>query len=317
MRNRVGRGLIAMAAVLALVMTFPASTAMADGGQTTQVGNKVCSMYVNSNGFGAYCSSGQTLAGFGGEIPTWRERLGARVFIPCRDFPVPEGISLPAPPEGKTWVLRLTIADYDLNRTDGGKNVHVERMIVPVSDAQKDQCPAHSYMDEFWDEFHNTYPAPALQIKPTYTPRVNVPAYFSLTRESSMVLKTGDTPAANPNSAYWSGNLNLTMRALVGHMTVDPGDGTKPFTCLMGTGRADDDYDGYDEATDPFHQMSTCKHIYKRSSASQPQSMYTVKLTITWDVSYWAGQQAWLPLGSADVHAIQRLPVQEVQAIGG
>ncbi|GAA1572153.1 hypothetical protein GCM10009789_27130 [Kribbella sancticallisti] len=317
MRNRVGRGLIALTAVLALVMTVPASTAMADGGITTQVGNKSCSMYVNSNGFGAYCSSGQTLAGFGGEIPTWRERLGARIFIPCRDFPVPLGISLPAAPEGKTWVLRLTIVDYDLNTTDGGNKVHVERMMVPVSEAEKDQCPSRGYMDPFWDTFHDTYPAPALQVKPTYTPRVNVPAYFSLTRESSIVLKTGATEAANPNSAYWSGNRNLTMRAMVGQMTVDPGDGTPPFTCLMGTGRADDDYDGYDDTSDPYHQMSTCKHVYKRSSASQPDSMYTVKLTITWDVTYWAGTGIWNPLGSANVTAIQRLPVQEVQAIGG
>ena len=317
MRNRVGRGLIALSAVFALLMAVPASTAMAEGGVTKQVGNRTCSMYVNSNGFGAYCSSGKTLAGYGEPIPTWRQRLGAHVFIPCRDFPIPAGITLGAPPEGKTWVLRLTIEDYDLSKTDGGLNVHVERMIVPVSDAEKNQCPARGYMDEFWDEFHNAYPAPALQVKPTYTPRVNVPAYFSLTRDSSQVVKTGTTAADNPNSAYWSGNRNLTMRAMVGRMTVDPGDGSKAFDCLMGTGRADDDYDGYDEANDPFHQMSTCKYIYKRSSANQPDAMYTVKLTIHWEVSYWAGGQAWTPLGTADVHAVQRLPVQEVQAIGG
>jgi hypothetical protein len=46
--------------------------------------------------------------------------------------------------------------------------------------------------------------------------------------------------------------------------------------------------------------------------------MYTVKLTITWEVSYWVGRATgWQVLGTADVHAVQRLPVQEVQAIGG
>jgi hypothetical protein len=47
--------------------------------------------------------------------------------------------------------------------------------------------------------------------------------------------------------------------------------------------------------------------------------MYTVKLTITWEVSYWIGRDAggWKPIGQANVTAVQRLPVQEAQAIGG
>jgi hypothetical protein len=44
--------------------------------------------------------------------------------------------------------------------------------------------------------------------------------------------------------------------------------------------------------------------------------MYTVKLTITWAVSYWVGG-GWQEIGRANVNAVQRLPVQEVQAIGG
>ncbi|TCN37977.1 hypothetical protein EV644_110111 [Kribbella orskensis] len=315
MRNRVGRGLIALSAVFALLMAVPASTAMAADGETTQVGNRSCSMYVNSTGFGAYCSSGHEYAGTGVPIPTWRQRLNGNIFIPCRDFPVPAGIELPAPPEGKTWVLRLTLVDYNLNRNDGGDNVHIEQTIVPVSEAEQEQCPNKGYMDVFWRKFNNTYPAPALQVKPTYTPRVNVPAYFSLTRDSSFMQR--NEIGNNPYSAYWYGNRNLTMRAMVSRMTVDPGDGTPPFTCLMGTGRADADYDGYDETADPFHQMSTCKHKYTRSSANQPDGMYTVKLTITWEVSYWVGPPRWQTLGEADVHAVQRLPVQEVQAIGG
>jgi hypothetical protein len=86
----------------------------------------------------------------------------------------------------------------------------------------------------------------------------------------------------------------------------------------MGTTSVDDP-DGYDETQDPDHQMSTCKHKYLRSSATQPDGMYTVKLTITWEVSYWIGKDAggWHPIGKANVNAVQRLPVQEVQAIGG
>jgi hypothetical protein len=47
--------------------------------------------------------------------------------------------------------------------------------------------------------------------------------------------------------------------------------------------------------------------------------MYTVKLTITWEVSYWIGkdQGGWHTIGQANVNAVQRLPVQEVEAIGG
>ncbi|WP_020384789.1 hypothetical protein [Kribbella catacumbae] len=316
MRNRVSRGLIGLTTVLALLLTYPTSTASAD---TIHGGDRVCSMYVNSVGFGAYCSSGE--AHWGGAVQTWKQKLGNNVFIPCRDFDIPAGIQLPAPPAGKEWVLRVTIEDYDLNSANGGKNVHLERMIVPVGEDERGQCPTRGYMDVFWAPFHSTYPDPALQVKPTYTPRVNIPAYFSLTRDSSFILKNKKpgTPGTDgePNSAFYDPTHNLTMRGLVGSMTVDPGDGTPPFECPMGTGRLDEDYDGYDEASDPFTQMSTCKHIYKKSSASQPDGMYTVKLTLRWDVTYWTGQPNWKPVGSALVHAVQRLPVQEVQAIGG
>ncbi|GAA0617275.1 hypothetical protein HPO96_12500 [Kribbella sandramycini] len=314
MRNRVGRGLIALGTVLTLLI-FPGATAMAEDGQTVQQGTRSCSMYVNSIGFGAYCSNGQVTYGSGAPIPTWRERLGNNVFIPCRDMEVPKGIDLPKAPAGKHWVLRLTIVDFDLDSKDGGKHVHIERAIVPVGEEEEDQCPATGYMSEFWDEFHNQYPAPILQVKPTYTPRVNVPAYFSLTPDSSYILYNQSNPET-AQDLYWGGSHDLVMRGLVGKMVVDPGDGTPPFTCPMGVVPAGDT-DGYDETSDPFTQMSTCKHVYKRSSANQPDKMYTVKLTITWDVSYWIGPPDWNPLGSAEVHAVQRLPVQEVQAIGG
>ncbi|GAA0945920.1 hypothetical protein GCM10009554_41230 [Kribbella koreensis] len=312
MRNRVSRGLITLTTVLALLGVYPASTASAE---TISEGDRVCSMYVNSIGFGAFCSSGAAYFG-GSPPPTWKARLGNNIFIPCRDFDIPKGIKLGPAPDGKTWVLRVTIEDYDLNTVNGGENVHLERAIVPVSGDERNQCRDEDYMDPFWAEFASTYPDPALQVMPTYTPRVNVPAYFSLTRESSMILKNeqGDPEL---NSAFYDATHNLTMRGLVTSMVVDPGDGTEPFTCLMGVGKKDDNDDGYDGTNDPFHQMSTCSHKYAKSSASQPDGMYTVKLTITWSVDYWKGGPTWNPVGQAEIHAVQRLPVQEVQAIGG
>ena len=316
MHNRVGRGLLVLSAVLALLMAVPATTATAE---TIQSGNKVCSMYVNSVGFGAYCSSGQ--AYLGGPLPTWKEKLAGRPFIPCRDFPIPSGVHMPDPPEGKKWALRITIVDYDINSYNGGLDAHLERAYVPIGAAERNQCPAPEYMDQFWWQFESTYPAPALQVMPIYTPRVNVPAYFSLTPESSMIQKTDGRKVTSPeelDSGFFDPKHNLTMQGLVTTMTIDPGDGESPFECRMGETPLDDP-DGYDQTKDPFHQMSTCKHIYKRSSANQPDAMYTVKLTITWTVYYWVGKDAggWQKLGTADVHAVQRLPVQEAQAIGG
>lgn len=313
MRNRVSRGLITLTTVLALLGVYPASTASAE---TISEGDRVCSMYVNSIGFGAFCSSGDAYFGGGSPPPTWKQRLGNNIFIPCRDFEIPKGIKLGPAPDGKTWVLRVTIEDYNLNSVNGGDNVHLERAIVPVSGDERNQCRREDYMDPFWKEFASTYPDPALQVMPTYTPRVNIPAYFSLTRDSSMILKN-DPDAGPVDSALYDATHNLTMRGLVTSMVVDPGDGTEPFTCLMGVGKKDDNDDGYDGTNDPFHQMSTCSHKYAKSSASQPDGMYTVKLTITWSVDYWKGGPTWNPVGQAEIHAVQRLPVQEVQAIGG
>jgi hypothetical protein len=312
MHNRVGRGLLVLTAVLALLTAGPATTASAN---TIQTGNRVCSMYVNSIGFGAYCSSGQAYVG-GAPPPTWREKLHGRPFIPCRDVPIPKGVHMPDPPAGKQWVMRITIADYNLNSYNGGPRAHLERAYVPVNEAERDQCPFPDYMTQFWWQFDSTYPDPALQVRPTYTPRVNVPAFFSLTRESSMILKNTGAPA-DLDSGYYDQRHNLTMRGLVTQMKIDPGDGKPAFLCKMGATPADD-ADGYDETKQPDEQMSTCKHVYERSSANQPDGMYTVKLTITWEVSYWIGRSTgWQPIGTADVHAVQRLPVQEVQAIGG
>jgi hypothetical protein len=317
MHNRVSRGLLAVGTVLALLLAVPASTAAAGGGETTQVNDRVCSMYVNSYGFGAFCSSG--VAGDTGYVaPTWKERLGNHIFIPCRDFAIPAGIALPPPPEGKTWVFRVTIVDYEMNSTSGGPKVHLERAIVPVSGDERNQCRDVDYMDSFWAKFDSEYPPPVLQVKPTYMPRVNIPAYFSLTKDSSYILNnTLFDPDNPPDSAFYENGHNLTMRGMVDVLTVDPGDGSPAFECPMGTTPLDD-ADGYDETKQPGDQMSTCKHVYDKSSASQPDGMYTVKLTITWRVSYWKGPAGgWIDIGKANVHAVQRLPVQEVQAIGG
>jgi hypothetical protein len=310
MHNRVGRTLLTLSTVLALLLAGPATTARAN---TIQTGNSVCSMYVNSVGFGSYCSSGQPYLGNGAPPPTWKDRLQGKPFIPCRNFDIPEGIRLPKAPDGKKWVLRVTITDYDLNTYNGGSKAHLERAYMPVDAAEEAQCPFPDYMKQFWYRFQTNYPDPALQIMPTFTPRVNIPAYFTLTPQTSEVYETDGT-----TSSYYSPGHNLTMRGMVVKLTIDPGDGTGTFDCLTGTTPLDDPT-GYDQTKDPYNQLNPCKHIYKRSSASQPDGMYTVKLTITWEVSYWIGkdQGGWHPIGQAAVHAVQRLPVQEVEAIGG
>ena len=310
MRNRAARGVLAVGTVLCLLTVgMPAPAAAV----TIYGNNHVCSMYVNSTGFGAYCSGGRHYPG--GRIPTWRERLADNQaatnsfgpFIPCRDFPIPQGVELPPPPDGKTWSLRIWIVDYNLDQPSGGSRVHLEREIVPVSEAERNHCREMAYMDMFWNQFHSTYPTPVLIVKPTYTPRVNVPAYFSLTPESSTVLRE--------QAIRYNGFDYIRLRALVVRMRLDPGDGSRPFDCLMGADPIDED--GYDESQDPFHQLSTCKHVYKRSSASQQQGMYSVKMTLTWEVSFWEQNVGWQPIGTAEVNAVQRLPVQEVHAIGG
>jgi hypothetical protein len=276
MHNRVGRGLLVLSAVLALVMVGPATTASAD---TIVTGDRVCSMYVNSVGFGAYCSSGQANP-LAGPPPTWGDKLAGRPFVPCRDFPIPAGVHLPPAPEGKTWAFRMTIVGYRLDSYNGGRDAHLERAYVAVSQAERDQCPFPDYMKQFWWQFEGNYPPPELVIMPTFTPRVNVPAYFSLTRDSSLVVKEKVAPDELLSGLYDESH-NLSMRGLVAALKIDPGDGTAPFDCLMGVAALDDP-DGYDQTQDPNHQMNTCKHVYTKSSASQPDGMYTVKLTITW-----------------------------------
>jgi hypothetical protein len=120
MRNRMSRGVIALSTVLALlVAAAPGARA-----ETVHFPVRTCNMYVNSNGFGAYCGSGTAYT----DVSSWRQLLGNRPFIPCKNFPVPPGVTLAPPPEGKEWVLRLTIVDYNLDTIapPGGRRDGVE-----------------------------------------------------------------------------------------------------------------------------------------------------------------------------------------------
>jgi hypothetical protein len=307
MRNRVGRGLVAFCLVLGVLAVGQPATARVSGSYP----DKGCTYYANSNGFGGYCGGGYD----GGRARTWRERLGGRVFVPCRNYPVPEGIQLPAPPEGKTWYLRVHIVDYDLDQVYGGANTHLEREIVPLSPDELEQCRDLDYMDPFWNRFGSTYPAPVLLINPTYTPRVNVPAYFALAPASAAVFLDENL---RPMIGFKGGcdDCLVRMRAIVGKLVIDPGDGQKPVTCDLGLEPLGSD--GYDETQDPFHQTNPCKVVWKRSSANQPDGMYEVKISVFWDVAVWqTALSRWGDLGRYEVKAVQRLPVQEVQAIGG
>lgn len=287
-----------------------ASRAPSGGGSS----DGACSMWYNSSGFGGYCGGG----GFSGTVmsppPTWAQLLriyqswtnSDGPFIPCRFYPVPVGID-PGPADpGKTWVWRVEIVDYDMRQVGGG-SPHVERGAVQIREDERDHCREMPYMDYFWNKFESSYPAPELIVKPTYTPRVNVPAYFALTAASSWVIEK--------SLMGYNGRAGLRMRALVQKLRIDPGDGTKPFDCLMGLDPIGSD--GYDETRDPFHQDNTCKHVFKRSSANQPAEMYKVKLTVFWEVAYWKQGVGWTKLGVSQVNAIQQLPVQEVQSVGG
>lgn len=307
MRNRLGRGLVAFCLVLGTLATVQPAAAKVAGSYPDQG----CTYYANSRGFGGYCGGGFDNR----RARTWLERLGGRVFVPCRDFEVPEGIQLPEAPEGKVWRMRVHIVDYDLTQVYGGANIHLEREIVPLSEEERNQCRDVDYMDPFWDRFGTTYPTPILQINPTYTPRVNVPAYFKLTPDSSAVFLD---EKLQPMIGFRGGcsTCLVRMRAFVGKMVINPGDGQKPVTCELGLLPLESD--GYDETQDPFHQSNPCKVVFKRSSATQKDGMYTVNISVFWDVALWrTDQNSWSDLGRFEVKAVQRLPVQEVQAIGG
>lgn len=308
MRQPVARAVIALTALLATI--FAGSTAHADQGinlndppttsapsvQTETYQSVRCTYYANSQGFGAWCGGGVV-----GPIRTWRQRLAGRgPFIPCRDYRVPKGIRLPPPPEGKSWRMRVYMVDFKLDAPRGGQKVHLEQQIVPVGAREARHCRDVDYMDTFWGQFDTQYPPPVLYVEPNYTPRVNVPTYFALAPGSAI---------SNPNDAF-NGNEYQQMRAHVVRMQVDPGDGKPKFTCPVVT-------QAYDQTKGPDEQTGTCKHTYARSSASQPDQTYHVRLSIFWEVRYWSPVSGWNSLGVYEVKAEQRLPVQEVQAVGG
>lgn len=325
MRIRLIGSLVAVLALL--VAGLVPMGALADGGvgtgtgtgtgtstATSITGNYRCTYYANSSGFGSWCGGAQL---GGGPPPTWRDRLGAHwPFVPCLNYPIPPGVVLPPAPDGKEWVLRVWIRDYDLDTADGGDDVHLEHEIVAVTQEQKGRCAERDYMAQFWQFFYKTYPTPVLVVKPTYVPRVNSPAFFSLGMDTT---KTPPVPSdkieVSQDSRRWNGHQGVTMSARVTRLEVTPDDGTGMFTCTDVT-----EFDEYDETKPPSEQTASCKHTFTRSSASKPDAMYTLQISAFWQVRYCLyanGACDWRDLGTWEVKSVQKLPVQEVQGIGG
>ena len=329
------RAIRAMVAVLALLFAglVPAA-ANADTGvgtgsgsttprsETVTQGNQRCTYYANSTGFGSWCGGP-----YYGTPLTWRQKLeGNWPFIPCRNYPVPDGVVLPPPPEGKHWILRVWMRDYNIDSYNGGPDVHLEHEIVAVTDEQEAKCPDRGYMDIFWQRFQRDYPIPILVVMPTYVPRVNSPAYFALgedtTRDEPVNGGRTCSEGSTTCSAYteisaqrWNGRQTVVMQARVTQLRIDPGDGHEPINCTDVT-------QGYDKTKKPTEQVSTCKYTYERSSANRPGGMYEVKISAFWQVRYCLsgagdGECSWQDLGTWEVKSVQMLPVQEVQGIGG
>lgn len=283
--------------------------------ETTTQGDQRCTYYANSSGFGSWCGGAQV----GGPPPTWRKRLGDNwPFIPCLNYPIPPGVNLPAPPEGKIWTLRVWIRDYNLDLPNGGPNVHLEHEIVAVTQQEYNQCAEREYMKQFWQRFDKTYPTPILVVLPTYIPRVNSPAFFSLGQDT-----THDPPTdsafikVTQDSRRWNGRQGVTMTARVTRLVITPDDGSGSFTCTDVT-----EYDEYDQTKPPTEQTASCKHTFTRSSANKPDGMYTLNISAFWQVMYCLYDSArsacdWRDLGTWEVKSVQKLPVQEVQGIGG
>jgi len=321
--------LVALCAGLTAVTTANADGGTGTGTPTTNTpvyhtitdGDQRCAVYANARGFGAWCGGFGTSAT--GTPPTWRERLRAQdgwPFIHCRSYEVPPGWSLPEPPEGKTWVWRAYIRDYNLDRADGGENVHLEYALEAVTPQEKAECPEPPppYMEQFWNSFSRSYPTPVLNISPTYIPRVNSPAFFALGMD---VTKNPPVPSdrVETYNKLWNGGKNyFAMNAVVTSMKIDAGDGSAPFTCQVVN-------EVYDMTKQPAEQTNTCKHIFTRSSASQPDGMYAVQISAFWTVQIFTPDPTdptrttgtWKPLGTFEVKSVQKLPVQEVQGVGG
>ncbi|HEY3001742.1 MAG TPA: hypothetical protein VGJ44_05280, partial [Kribbellaceae bacterium] len=191
-----------------------------------------------------------------------------------------------------------------------------------VTPEEKADCPETppTYMDQFWNSFSRSYPTPVLDIKPTYIPRVNSPTFFSLGEDI-----TKDPPVPSDSvptyNQLWNGGKNyFAMNAVVTWMKIDPGDGSAPFECKNVNER-------YDMTKQPSQQpvANTCKYSYSRSSASQPDGMYTVKISAFWTVQIFTPdpndpnrvEGTWAPMGTFEVKSVQKLPVQEVQGVGG
>jgi hypothetical protein len=323
MRSRVVGSLVVFALLSAGLV---AGAAQADTGvgtgttsstarsETTTQGDERCTYYANSNGFGSWCGGAQVSSG---EPLTWRQRLrGHWPFIPCLNYPIPPGVILPAPPEGKTWTLRVWIREYNLDSPNGGPDVHLEHEIVAVTPDEYEQCRSRDYMAEFWKFFYRTYPTPILVVKPTYIPRVNSPAFFSLGQDTthSPPTETAYTEITQ-GMTRWNGRQGVTMHARVTRLVITPDDSSGGFTCTD-----PNEYDEYDMTKPPTEQTASCKHTFTRSSASKPDGMYTLNISAFWQVRYCLygnGTCDWRDLGTWEVKSVQKLPVQEVQGIGG
>lgn len=297
------------------------------GGRTSSSGN--CTMYANGAGMGSYCTSATGLGG-GGVPLTLRQRFGGQTYDRCvYDDPLP-GV---APTEVKNdhgrWMLRSCLAFIDLDTYNGGDRRSISLAVVWIDDdvdTGRHNSPLNDYL---WSTVQTQYPVPVMTFQPSNgVARVNQPAYatfrWSNAKHPRQVVAQGPYDGLADGGPYVQevNGDKVTMTAQATKVTLDPDvTGEETVECV-----GEDVNPTYDLSRDIDEQDSECFVTFDRSSANASELgrssefsavpyTFSVRVVVTWDVSYQQGAEPPVDMGEFNMVVFQPVAVREVDAL--
>ena len=292
-----------------IATSAPRTQAVSSSSGFVSVGG--CTFYATSASAGAYCSSGVP-----GDVVTLAEYLHGRPFVPCRYFPLPEGMYLNAPVQpGGEWRLKACFQNVDMQRSWGGRSVEVEIFQQFVRDGEEPELP--DYMDAFWNfqADRNYYPIPRISFGPSNPARVGAYTYFWTTWVEA--LDNGKEAEPDYRIRYNTGEGLMYLHATIHDVVIHPGlVEMGPIDC----GKADVvfDVDASDAIPDSEggSQPSECWTQYTHSTASRDDDTVQVRATAYWRVTVERPDgSVRASLGDFHYETNQRLAVAEIQTL--
>jgi hypothetical protein len=301
-----------------------------------------CTLYANPDAFGETCPARSSPG-----RQTFLEVLAGAPFPRCRVDPLPAGFAAPRAPRGRVgrWMVRTCLSNVSAAGVGpGGVRRQAELVFFPAGSRVPVLTPGQRTV---WTRLEADYPVPVVVFEPVSPPRVNVAVSFHLVTSATDADRVRRETVVTPDGRSLStlvistvaGQTNTPLRAYVTRTWIWPGVavGETPVGCpgaggggaaagggagggaaggVAGDAASGGGADGAGAGGQPRPAPGDpCSVTYARSSAAQPDAMYSLTVEADWTVEFQNAAGGWDTVATNPVTTTFRTPVDEIQTV--